>query len=246
MGIRVFLPAKEQLHFRDKTRLAESFAGSEVNIPKTVILGDTTALVRAMEGLPFPFLLKGLFYEAYLASGYEEALGYFYKIAARWGLPVIAQERIRGEEYNVAALADRGRMVGAVAMKKMFLTDKGKAWAGVTIDNPELIELARSIIETIGWNSGCELEFIMEEKTEKLFLLEINPRFPAWIYLATAAGQNLPEMLVRLAMGEEVPSAGKFQSGMVFVRHSWDDIVDMKDIAALSGTGELLRTEGVV
>ncbi|HOG64601.1 MAG TPA: ATP-grasp domain-containing protein [Spirochaetota bacterium] len=241
MGIKVFLPGKEQLHLRDKTRLAESLREKGIDVPETVIMGDLAGIRRAMETIQFPFLIKGLFYEAYLASGYEEAVGYFSKVAARWGLPVIAQERIKGEEYNVIALANHGEVVGAVPMKKMYLTDKGKAWAGVTIDNPELLENATKIIREIGWNSGCELEYIKEEKTGRLYLLEINPRFPAWIWLATAAGQNLPEMLIRLANGETPAPVREYQYGKVFVRHSWDDIVDMSEIAMLSGTGEFVR-----
>jgi carbamoyl-phosphate synthase large subunit len=95
-------------------------------------------------------------------------------------------------------------MIGAVIMKKLFLTDKGKAWAGVTINNEEAKNISKKILDYIKWNSGCELEFIIENKTGKMYLLEINPRFPAWVYLATAAGQNLPEALLKLSLGEKV------------------------------------------
>jgi carbamoyl-phosphate synthase large subunit len=239
-GIRLYLPGKEQLKFRDKTKLSESLKDSRVLTPTTIVMGDPSAILNAGELLTYPFLIKGLFYEAYLASNYEQAVGYFYKVSARWGFPVIAQQWIRGEEYNVVALAESGKVRGAVAMKKMFLTDKGKAWAGVTIDNQKLMEDSKAIIKTIDWNGGCELEYIVENKTNKQYLLEINPRFPAWIYLATAAGQNLPEMLVRLALEEKIETKTSFEVGKVFVRHSWDDIVDMKDIASLSGRGELI------
>ncbi len=33
---------------------------------------------------------------------------------------------------------------------------------------------------------------------------EINPRIPAWVYLAVGAGQNIPEALVNLALGKKV------------------------------------------
>jgi carbamoyl-phosphate synthase large subunit len=48
-----------------------------------------------------------------------------------------------------------------------------------------------------------ELELIKTSGND-LYLIEINPRIPAWVYLAVGAGQNLPEALVKLALGIEV------------------------------------------
>jgi len=130
-------------------------------------------------------------------------------------------------------------MISHVVMKKMYVTDKGKAWAGVTITNPEVSKMSEKILSKIGWNGGCELEYITENKTGKIYLLEINPRFPAWVYLTTAAGLNLPEMLLRASLGEETPVNNSYKSGIVFVRHSWDEIVPMSYIESLTTKAEL-------
>ena len=79
----------------------------------------------------------------------------------------------------------------------------------------------------------------MENKTGKIYLLEINPRFPAWVYLTTAAGLNLPEMLLKACLGQETPENQTYKPGIIFVRHSWDEIVPMKYIEALSTKAEL-------
>lgn len=83
-----------------------------------------------------------------------------------------------------------------------------------------------------------ELELIKTSKNE-LYVIEINPRIPAWVYLAVSAGQNLPEALVKLALGEEVKPFDKYQIGRMFVRYSYDLMVDLKDFEKLSTTGEL-------
>jgi len=241
MGIHMVLPGKQELHTRDKSFLNETLSNTEVLLPKTVTIQDVSALRQAAEEIGYPILVKGIFYEAYLAHTYEEAVGFFYMLASKWGVPIIIQKYISGEECNVCALANKGSMIGAVVMKKLFLTDKGKAWAGVTINNEEALKISEMILKHIGWTGGCELEFIVETKTNKMYLLEINPRFPAWVYLATAAGQNLPDALLRMALGETVSPFKKFEIGMVFVRHSWDDIVPMSLIESLSVNGQLKR-----
>jgi carbamoyl-phosphate synthase large subunit len=100
-------------------------------------------------------------------------------LANKWGYPIIIQEYIRGSEYNVVALGDgEGGMTGAVPMKKLYITDKGKGWSGVTITEPALLEISQKVISKISWKSGMELEFMKSETTGEYYLLEINPRFP--------------------------------------------------------------------
>ena len=239
MGIRMTLPGKKELHTRDKTFLNETFKQSEVLLPETIAINDITALRQVADEIGYPVLIKGIFYEAYLARTYEEAVGFFYMLASKWGMPIIIQKFISGEECNVCVLANQGTLTGAVVMKKLFLTDKGKAWAGVTINNQEALKTSEKILEQIGWNGGCELEFIVESRTNKMYLLEINPRLPAWVYLATAAGQNLPDAILRMSLGENVLPYKDYKIGMVFVRHSWDEIIPMDALESLSIYGQL-------
>lgn len=243
MDISVFLPGRKELHTRDKTYLKESLENTGVLLPETISVQDVTAIRHVTDEIGFPLFVKGVFYEAYLARNYEEAVGYFYAMAGKWGVPVIFQKYIAGEEINVCALAKEGEMIGAVVMKKLFLTDKGKAWAGVTINSEDAKITSKKILSFIKWNSGCELEFIVENKTGKMYLLEINPRFPAWVYLATASGQNLPEALLKLSLNEPVTPFETYDVGKVFVRHSWDEIIPMKYIESLTIKGQLLDIE---
>jgi carbamoyl-phosphate synthase large subunit len=240
MGVHIFLPGRKELHTRDKTYLKESLENTGVLLPETITVQDVSAIRQATDKIGFPLFVKGVFYEAYLAHNYEEAVGSFYALAAKWGVPVILQKYVSGEECNVCALAKDGDMIGGVVMKKLFLTDKGKAWAGVTIDSEEAKLTSKKILQFIKWNGGCELEFIIENKTGKMYLLEINPRFPAWVYLATASGQNLPDALLRICLGEEVPKFTSYDIGKLFVRHSWDEIIPMKQLELLTVKGQLL------
>jgi carbamoyl-phosphate synthase large subunit len=71
-------------------------------------------------------------------------------------------------------------------MKKLYITDKGKAWAGITLEDDTLIALAKKFVQATNWKGGCELE-IMRTQEGVPYIMEINPRFPAWIYLTAAA-----------------------------------------------------------
>ncbi len=59
------------------------------------------------------------------------------------------------------------------------------------------------------------------------------------MYLAVGAGQNVPEALVKLAIGEIVPPYKSYDIGKMFIRYSYDMIGDISQFEKLSMTGEL-------
>lgn len=240
LGIKIYIPTLEQLNIRSKDKLFDFCQNHSIKVPKNILAMSHKDLYSIPDTLSYPVVIKGIFYEAYISNNFEEAQTAFNKLTAKWGYPIIIQEFIKGDEFNVAALGDgTGRTVGAVAMRKTYITDKGKGWAGITIDNRQLIELAKNVIEKTKWKSGLELEFIKDNKTNEYYLLEINPRFPAWIYLATSAGQNMPYSLIELATSKDVATYENYEIGKIFVRSAWDLITDVKIFEKIAVSGEL-------
>jgi carbamoyl-phosphate synthase large subunit len=238
-GIKTFLPTLEQFEERHKTNLPEFGEKYGLEVPFSKAITRIDEIKKLKEDFEFPVMVKGKFYDAYLAYNEEQVRMNYNKISAKWGLPVIIQEFIKGTEVNVVALGDgHGNTIGAVPMRKQYITDKGKAWSGITLDDPKLLELTRRIITSTKWRGGMELELVKSHKNE-LFIIEINPRIPAWVYLAVGAGQNLPEALVKLALGMEVKPYESYEVGCMFVRYSYDLITNLSEFEKLSTLGEL-------
>lgn len=238
-GIRTFLPSPHQYEEREKTNLPDYGKKYGVKVPFSKTVTSVRDLEDISEDFDYPVVIKGKFYDAYIANNRDQAAIYFTKISAKWGLPVIVQEFVRGTEVNVVALGDgKGNTIGAVPMRKQYITDKGKAWAGITLDDNKMLDLTYKLIAESRWKGGMELELIKSEKNE-LYLIEINPRIPAWVYLAVGAGQNIPAALVKLALGEDVEPFEKYDIGKMFIRYSWDMITDMSEFEKLSMNGEL-------
>ncbi len=238
-GIRTFLPSIEQFEERSKALLPAFGKKYGVKVPDSRELVGVSDLDAVMEDFDFPVLVKGKFYDAYFAGNQEQVSSHFHKIASKWGLPVIIQEYIKGTEVNVVALGDgEGRTVASVSMKKQYITDKGKAWGGITIDDPNMTEITRKLIAGTRWKGGMELEMIRTSSAE-YYLIEINPRIPAWVYLAVGAGQNIPAALVKLALGMDLPAMDSYQTGKMFIRYSWDMLGDIGQFEQISMNGEL-------
>jgi carbamoyl-phosphate synthase large subunit len=239
MGIHVCLPTIDQFDSRQKYRLADFGAKMGFNVPKSVRCNTVEDLISSEVDLRYPIMMKGNFYEAYYAGYREQAVTYFWNLMAKWGAPVIAQQYIPGAEFNVVGAGDgKGNLLSCVPMHKQFLTDKGKAWAGVTIKDDQLMDLARRFVETTCWMGAFELELLRGDDNV-LYLIEINPRMPAWVYLATAAGENIPEQVAQLALGETPAASTHYEVGKMFIRYSWDMVVNQSEFGQFSVKGEM-------
>ncbi len=238
-GIHTFLPTLKQFQEREKDKLPEYGKKYGVKVPGSINLGSFNQIKEIEENFDYPVMIKGQFYDAYVAANEEQVKQAFQKLAAKWGLPVIAQEFVKGTEVNVVALGDgKGNTIAAVPMRKQYITDKGKAWGGITLADDKMMELTRSLIQKTKWKGGMELELIKNNAGE-YYLIEINPRLPAWVYLAVGAGQNIPEALVKLALGLDVKPMTEYKIGKMFVRYSYDMIVDLEKFAAISINREI-------
>jgi carbamoyl-phosphate synthase large subunit len=241
LGIHMLLPSENQLRHHFKHMLFEFCSTHDIPTPKTMLIYEAKQLSQAFSELGTPVVLKGILHDAHVAHTLTQAEAYFDLLRGRWGLPLVAQEYIPGDGRPVLALCDkRSRTIGMVAMRKLAITEKGKAWAGVTIKDEELLELSSKVLQALHWVGPTELEFVRHAQTGRPYLLEINPRFPSWTYLATGAGQNLPATLVHLVLGKRVLPFKGYEEGIIYVRHAQDIICSLDRLAQLTSQGELV------
>ncbi|MBN1159507.1 MAG: ATP-grasp domain-containing protein [Bacteroidales bacterium] len=239
MGIRTFLPTIGQFEERQKGNLPEFGEKYNIKVPESFPLQSETDIRTIEEKFDYPVFVKGKFYDAYSAYNAEQVYTHFSRISAKWGLPVIVQQYIKGTEVNVVALGDgNGNTIAAVPMRKQYITDKGKAWGGITLSDTRMLDITRRLIRDTRWRGGMELEMIKTADGE-YYMIEINPRIPAWVYLAVGAGQNIPEALVKLAMGMAVEPYETYEMGKMFIRYSYDLICNLQQFQQFSMDGEL-------
>ena len=234
MGIRTFLPDAMQLERRAKDRLSDLAEKAGVRYPKIRRLTSPEFFKTCnADGWNYPMLVKGVFYDAKLVHNEDEAAVAFHVIATQWGLPVLAQKYIAGDEYNLTGVGDgQGRLLGEVMMKKRAVTSKGKAWVGVTIEDDLLVATARRLVAALKWKGPLEVE-VMRDANGDYHLIEINPRFPAWVYLSQGVGRNLPALLLDLMLGREPREMSPPQPGTMFIRYAQEIVIPLAAFEAL-------------
>ena len=228
LGLKTFMPDTLQFERRAKARLPELAEAAGIAYPEVKALANPQFFRTCeQDGWTYPLMVKGVFYDAKVVANPTQAVAAFHSIAQEWGLPVLAQRFVAGEEYNLAGIGDgRGNLLGEVMMKKRAVTTKGKAWAGVATADEHLADVARKLVAELQWKGPLEVE-VMRDTKGIYQLIEINPRFPAWIYLSHGVGRNLPALLLELAMGRPAPTLAEPRPGTMFIRHARETIVPM-------------------
>ncbi len=237
LGIKTYLPSFKCFEIREKRKLPELSKKIGVKHPKTVEIVSLDDLIKTTKDFNFPIMIKGNYYKAYKAQNLDEAIEYFYKISNEWGFPLLVQEVIDGNEINFAGIGDGEKLISGVGIKKLTVTDLGKVWSAVSIKNENLFNVSKKFVELVGWRGAFEFEAI--SKGKEIYLIEINPRFPAWIYFATMLGINLVKIMIDLINNKKVTQNFEYPVEKMYVRYVEETLADFKNFATLISKKEL-------
>jgi RimJ/RimL family protein N-acetyltransferase len=138
--------------------------------------------------------------------------------------PAMVQKLMDGPEFSIDALCDLdGRCLNAIP-RTMIESRGGESIKGTVIDDPELIDLGRRVVEALGVRGPCTVQ-VFRDSEVGLGITDVNTRFggafPAPMY-AALPGRTYPELIVRMARGERIePHVGEFRAGVTFTRYFW-------------------------
>jgi carbamoyl-phosphate synthase large subunit len=138
--------------------------------------------------------------------------------------PAMLQRAMQGSEFSMDCISDLDGRCLNVIPRTMLESRGGESIKGTVIDDPELLDLGRRVVEALGCRGPCTVQAFRDEEIG-LGITDVNTRFggacPAHLY-AARPGQTYPELIVRLARGERIaPHIGDFEAGVTFTRYYW-------------------------
>ena len=155
--------------------------------------------------------------------------------------PAMVQRAMNGPEFSMDTMSDLDGRCLSVIPRSMIESRGGESIKGTTLDDPELVELGRNVVETLGCRGPCTVQ-AFRDPAIGLRITDINTRFggacPAHLYGALP-GRTYPELIVRLARGEQIePFLGEYRKDVTFTRYYWQLELD----ADLKPTGRDIVT----
>lgn len=131
----------------------------------------------------------------------------------------IIQEFIEGEEFTVDCLVDFCGDPIYIIPRKRIEVRAGEVVKTCTVHDESIINNTRKVIDYLNKASGkvnegtigpLTIQFI-KTYSNKLYLIEINPRFGGGVPLSFKSGADYAEALDRLLKGEEVEYSNSFE-----------------------------------
>jgi predicted ATP-grasp superfamily ATP-dependent carboligase len=115
----------------------------------------------------------------------------------------VVQPAIEGGEERMASyhayIRPGGEVMGEFTGRKLRTAPRlyGFSTYVEITDDPEVRRLGRSVLERIGFSGVVKIDFKRDARDERLYLLEINPRFNLWHHPGAAAGVSIPALVYR-------------------------------------------------
>jgi carbamoyl-phosphate synthase large subunit len=140
------------------------------------------------------------------------------------GEDLLIQEYVDGPEFTVDILTDQDGLVVSAVPRERLMTKAGMCVKGRTVSRPQLLELSVRVAEAFPLTPRGNLQFKQSRRDGEYYLIEVNPKFGAGLPLTTAAGVNMPLLLLKRLQGETIPPMiGQFRKDLVMLRH-WAEV----------------------
>jgi predicted ATP-grasp superfamily ATP-dependent carboligase len=220
---RVTTPPWEIARFACEKKLTYELAEKYgIAVPRTLYPRDIAELEQL--DMEFPVIIKPSVKEPFYSrtrkkairtDSKEELINEFIRVRDVVGdSEIMVQEFIPGgveNLYSVGSLFKNGELLAKIAARRLrqHPMDFGHATTyAETVDIPEMEDTATRILKAMGYYGLAEIEFMWDPKDRQYKLIEINPRPWGWHTLAIGAGVNLPYLLYRDMLGEDVSQNG--------------------------------------
>ncbi len=189
-----------------KSLAHQRFTALGLPVPATWSLDPGAGPPR--DDLDFPVVVKPVVRERRMLGGLAKAERFDDRAAldlawpelARRGEPLLAQRLVEGGEERIesyhAYVDEHGELAGEFCGRKLrtFPPRYGNTTALVVTDAADVRELGRRVLRALGLRGVAKVDF-KRDPDDRLWLLEVNPRFNLWHHAGACAGVNLPAIV---------------------------------------------------
>ena len=205
----------KMMQVHDKNKVMRIVSELGIRAPKTYTIENTADLQKISKTIEYPVVIKlrnatssvGVSY-AYSASEfiskYQQTIQKYVLTSSDY--PIV-QEYIPGTGYGVSLLYNHGDLRAIFTHKRLreYPITGGPSTLRISVRHPEMEKAAMKLLGYVGWHGLAMVEFKLDERTNKPYFIEVNPRFWGSLPLAIKAGVDFPTLLFQWGMGMSFP-----------------------------------------
>ena len=190
------------LSVHDKALIPEFAKLANVPVPRTAVLNNAQDVSEAIESIGLPCLIKprtGSGSQGIMTFKTEEDLEYLRNLSDDYLAeePCLLQEWVEGIGAGVNMLLKDGKVQALCGHQRLreVPIKNGVGSAHVSLENEEMMRAGQAFIEQTPFKNGVVMvEFRYDQKRNKFYVIEVNPRYWASITNALVSGVNFPDL----------------------------------------------------
>ncbi len=205
-GISVILPSARALkcayHFPFMSQK------TKVSFPPSMMVKNGVEVKKALSQLGFPLVLKILGPKRSCLQIAQTVVEVEALSAIVEGVEpgsYILQKYIEGEHFAVCGVAiEKGKLAESVVIKAMQTCRYGKIWIASTLEGETaqpFVKVLENIVAELKWEGPIEIDCIRDKYHETIFCIDVNPRFPSWIFYASQVNPRLLGKYLKKLLG---------------------------------------------
>lgn len=212
-GLHCLLAPASAIDFaNDKAKVTALAAELGVAVPETWYPQSLSDVSEIAPDLPYPVIVKSPGGKAgegqIIVENAHDLSDAFQKVSkgrsAAAPYPFV-QRLIKGKDVGAALLYDNGTPVAANSFEILRTYKRVHSVLRKSTYLPAAITAAETLLSHLKWHGIAQLDFIQDEKTGQLYVLEINPRFWGSVQNSIEAGVDLPRLLLAVHQGQSIP-----------------------------------------
>lgn len=133
----------------------------------------------------------------------------------------IIQEMIKGKEYTVDIFCDFNGNAITIVPRQRLAVRAGEIQKGIIDKDITIINEMKRLIKALKPHGHITIQCIKSD--EKIYIIEINPRFGGGAPMSIDAGANSPKYLYKLLLGEDLEYNEDYKDKLFFSR--FDDSI---------------------
>ena len=219
----VSMSFEEITYAHNKHAMAEYAKQAGVRTPHTETPESLQDAIRVLEELKSPVVIKPRIacnaHGQKIVDDPNNAVWEYGQIVKKYNLeeqlPLI-QQYIKGSLISTVNLAVNGEVKGNVVFRALRTvpTSGGTSSYRITVNSPEAEEFDARLIKHFNWTGFISFDYMEDENTGKLYLIDCNPRIAPGVILANFAGVDLMGAFVDLVNGKEIHRLPRQKDGV--------------------------------
>lgn len=122
-------------------------------------------------------------------------------------------------EYTVDCYVSKASDILCVSPRVRLEVVGGEVSKTKTVDDAELKKLSEAVLSRLELRGAVTLQFIRDNNTGRLMLMEINPRLGGGVVCSIHAGASIPEMIIDECMGISPQRVLSIKPGVMICRY---------------------------